>query len=92
MLRAEFGRDNTYRISGDEFVAVVIDADTETLLRKVRAVEKAAGGKQYHCAAGTAWSPALFSAYGLIKTAERNMYASKQRYYSGKTDRRKART
>ena len=43
MLRAEFGRDNTYRISGDEFVAVVIDADTETLLRKVRAVEKAAG-------------------------------------------------
>ena len=54
MLRAEFGRDNTYRISGDEFVAVVIDADTETLLRKVRAVEKAAGGKQYHCAAGTA--------------------------------------
>lgn len=49
-------------------------------------------GKKYHCAAGTAWSPAPFSAYGLIKTAERNMYASKQRYYSGKTDRRKART
>lgn len=41
MLRAEFGRDNAYRISGDEFVAFVIDADTETLLRKVWTVEKA---------------------------------------------------
>lgn len=92
VLRAEFGRDNAYRIGGDEFVAFVIDADRETLPRKVRAVEKAAKGKQYHCAMGTAWSPAPFSAYGLIKTAERNMYASKQRYYSGKTDRRKART
>lgn len=40
MLRAEFGRDNAYCISGDEFVAFVIDADTETLLRKVRTVEK----------------------------------------------------
>ncbi len=43
MLRAEFGRDNTYRISGDEFVAVVIDADTETLLRKVRPWKKPRG-------------------------------------------------
>lgn len=60
MLRAEFGRDNTYRISGDEFVAFVIDADTEMLLHKVLAVEKAAREKQYHCTAGTAWRPAPF--------------------------------
>ena len=60
MLHAEFGRDNTYRISGDEFVAFVIDADTEMLLRKVLAEKKAAREKQYHCAAGTAWSPAPF--------------------------------
>ena len=91
VLCAEFGRDNAYRIGGDEFVAFVIDADRETLPRKVRAVEKVAKGKQYHCAMGTAWSPAPFSAYGLIKTAERNMYASKRQYYSGKADRRKAR-
>lgn len=75
MLRAEFGRDNAYRISGDEFVAFVIDADTETLLRKVRTVEKA--------------RPLL--RLRTDQNSGRNMYASKQRYYSGKTDRRKAR-
>lgn len=81
-LVEQFGRQDVYRIGGDEFVAFGADIDGERVEKRLRLVEASAGQKGYHVSLGYGLQPAsTLNMNSLIKTAEARMYEEKRRYY-----------
>ncbi len=82
IMMGVFGAENTYRIGGDEFVALGLnrtEAEVEELIASLQAQVQAAG---HHVACGMAWKrKAELDVTALIRSAEKNMYADKSRYY-----------
>lgn len=78
-----YGRENTYRIGGDEYVAFGTNQDVahmEAMTEKLRSAVDAAG---YHIAIGTCHQDTRQDALDtMVKTAEANMYADKKEYYT----------
>ncbi|MGN1381259.1 MAG: GGDEF domain-containing protein [Eubacterium sp.] len=87
-----FGRMDTYRIGGDEYVAFAMDADEADIRRKVKRVVKLIEQQNYHVAIGyaSAVRPDINVAE-LICRAEEKMYERKNEYYSRPGNDRRSR-
>ena len=87
-----FGKENTYRIGGDEFVALGVGKsreETEELVAKMKSAVETAG---YHIAAGIGIRQKKeIEVNSIIKDAEKEMYKDKAEFYrqSGNDRRRK---
>lgn len=81
-LRKEFGKKDTYRIGGDEFVVLLRDADEEQIETRLDAVRREIEMNSCHASFGvaTGWVPNI-DVTDLVKRAERLMYGDKRRYY-----------
>ena len=77
-----FGQEDTYRIGGDEYVALGQDQSEEELREKITKLRQAVSNAGYHVAVGMNRRPKKeLEITGLIKEAEKEMYADKRAYY-----------
>lgn len=77
-----FGRENTYRIGGDEFVAFCPDIPDEALRGRVAGILRTVTGAGYSASVGTSrQDKGALEMRTLIKQAEGQMYEEKRRYY-----------
>lgn len=77
-----FGPANTYRIGGDEFVALGLDCTEAEVAVLVDALRKNLLAEGYHIASGIGWRQReALDVTALIQEAEKRMYADKSRYY-----------
>ena len=77
-----FGTEHTYRIGGDEFVVMRMDADTEETWQQLRGVMAALSKQGYDISAGVAAADKdSVDIPALVKRAEQGMYREKQAYY-----------
>ena len=83
-----FGRENVYRIGGDEFL-VFSEADLGCVSEKASAAQKRVEAAGYHVSLGAASGGE--NAVAAVKAAEQRMYEDKRRYYMEHGDRRKMR-
>ena len=87
-IKREFGEETTYRIGGDEFLIFVTGKGQEEVLEMAARVQQAAGEKGYDVSVGVQWTEKVASVSRLMKEAERQMYADKERYYRERGKRR----
>lgn len=82
MLSSEFGVESCYRISGDEFVVLIDNADREDFLSRA---EKFHGELQKMdipmASVGAAWDDSASSVDAVMKIAESRMYEDKREFY-----------
>ena len=76
-----FGRTDTFRMGGDEFVAVVTDEFEDVIKEKIIHVEDEMVPKGYHVAVGMAYGAIPIDMNKLTKCAETLMFDAKSRYY-----------
>ena len=90
-MQSIFGRDVTYRIGGDEFVAVGSGLSEPEIRDCIERLKMMVAGEGYHVAAGYCIDQTRGSGIKeSIKAAEAMMYSDKQAYYDaeGKDPRR----
>lgn len=81
-LREVFGRDNCYRIGGDEFVAFALDVSEQVVLERVAEFEKMLEHKGYSVSVGAAVQQKdEMEMDDLTRLAEKRMYEAKEEYY-----------
>lgn len=77
-----FGKSDTYRIGGDEFVAVGTDLEPARLAEITEQLCKNVEQAGYHIAVGFASAQAPVAIAALVQEAEQKMYADKNCYYA----------
>ena len=87
-IKREFGEESTYRIGGDEFLIFVTGKTREEVLEMAAKVQQAAREKGYDVSVGVQWTEKVASVSRLMKEAEWQMYADKERYYRERGKRR----
>lgn len=88
----QFGVENTYRIGGDEFVALCADIEPEDARERIRGIIRKVGEAEYSVSVGAAAQNIHeLDIQALIKEAEQYMYKEKRKYYeqSGHDRRRR---
>jgi len=83
-LKVEFGENNVYRIGGDEFVVFQrkkLRIELELILRRVHSEIRR---NDYHISSGLGIGGEGIALNEMIKTAEKNMYEEKRKYYESK--------
>lgn len=82
-LRKQFGQKDTYRIGGDEFVALVVDGSKEEVEKKLEDFMKEISEKGYDVSIGESFASVGDGAdiRSLINKAEADMYVAKRAYY-----------
>lgn len=91
VMKNLFGENVTYRIGGDEFVALGMDQDLGDIRQLVTKLKQAVESAGYHIAVGISHKQQNgIAVNGLVKEAEMEMYEDKALYYqqSGKERRR----
>ncbi len=89
-LKSVFGSECSYRIGGDEFVALLPDIPEKNVMEKVNTLRSITGKEGINISIGVSFtSKDDRDTYTLIKTAEKKMYEEKERYYemTGRTCR-----
>ena len=82
-MRSQFGKEHTFRIGGDEFVAFVADVDQELLGEKIDSIKTAIAARGYHVSIGyDMMNRDEIHMEALIRNAETRMYEKKQEYYN----------
>ena len=84
-LKKQFGDELTYRMGGDEYIALAPDMPEEQLHEKVRAFSLAIERRDYHAALG--WATCDIDGIQmeeLLRVAESRMYEAKSAYYRNK--------
>lgn len=82
-----FGEKNTYRIGGDEFVAIPVDMGVDEIKEKISILNSTFEKRGYHAAIGYAFTGVArnrnngVKILDLVKSAEENMYREKANYY-----------
>lgn len=79
----------TYRIGGDEFVALIPDLKAGEVERLCRGLTEELAAEHIHVSSGFAWASGDLALPELIKRAEEDMYAKKAAFYQRKTDGRR---
>lgn len=80
-LQREFGRENTYRIGGDEFLVFIMDMPEEEIENKIQEVSERIESKGYHIAVGIEYRTEDSGIESVIQRAEKKMYDAKREYY-----------
>ena len=88
-----FGENDTYRIGGDEFVAIGEDKTLEEVNALVVSLKQAVESAGYHIAAGVSFREKKgIEMNAIVGEAEKEMYSDKAKYYQQNgIDRRKER-
>lgn len=88
-----FGAEDTYRIGGDEFVALGLNKKLDVLNALVKSLKQAVESAGYHVAVGIGFMEKKgIEVNAVVKEAERLMYDDKALYYSQNgIDRRRRR-
>lgn len=87
-----WGRDDTFRIGGDEFVAFCFDTDEDALFVTVEQFRERIIKSGYSVSIGWAIRDVdKLKVPELLRSAENAMYDEKEEHYSGDNDRRKRR-
>ena len=77
-----FGKDDTYRIGGDEFVCFSADTEKEVVRQRMLHIDETLAKKGYSVSWGAATQEkAAIDMRSLTTEAEEEMYAAKRRYY-----------
>lgn len=90
-VRDLFGKRDTYRIGGDEFLAYTVDWDIDTIIERAQRVAELSREAGYQVAVGCSYRPVeALEMNALTMEAESVMYRNKDEYYriSGKARRR----
>lgn len=89
-MEEQFGKNNTYRIGGDEFVSFVIDGCADEIQKKINMVVRSAKEQEYYVSIGYDTSSSSdLDMSTLINSAEMRMYEAKKQFYQQKgIDRR----
>ena len=91
-LQKEFGKKNTFRIGGDEFVALVTDESEEVVQKKIARMRILVEEKSYHIAVGYSIGNCSETDVSLlISSAEKRMYEAKNLFYQQKNMNREIR-
>ena len=69
-IQEVFGKEMSYRIGGDEFLAFAAGESEESVVRKAEMIKKTAEAKGYHVSAGVQWTEEVVSVSRLMKGAE----------------------
>ncbi len=82
-LRDEFGSDCTYRIGGDEFVALIPALEENVIKEKIKFIEETVKAKGYYVSSGYSCGEAdtQEAKNALVTKAEQLMYENKRKYY-----------
>lgn len=83
-MQACFGKDDTYRIGGDEFVSFRADGQPEETSSELDRISQQLALKGYFVSFGiAAWDKenGALDMHGLVKEAESKMYAAKEEFY-----------
>lgn len=81
-VQEHFGKQHTYRIGGDEYVAFMIDPSSSEITKKIQELKKDIEFESYHIAVGCEkQNKDYLDIQRLIKTAEKRMYKNKEAYY-----------
>lgn len=82
-MKSTFGRSDSYRIGGDEYVSFIRDTDVKTIEEKLNKFRKLVQDAGYNVAIG--YSMNTFDTLdidSLIKVSEENMYIDKENFYN----------
>lgn len=91
-LQEEFGKMDTYRIGGDEFVAFVTDISEKEIQKRIMNFRDKVARKTYHASLGSAsLSVPDIDMNTLIRNAEARMYEDKADYYRQTGEDRRSR-
>ena len=90
LFRAEFGEEYTYRIGGDEFVAILPDAGEDRVRQGISRIYSGTKRSGFSVSMGVAWMKKdQIDMNALTKAAAAEMSEVKRRHYrNGKNDRR----
>ncbi|MBR5110664.1 MAG: GGDEF domain-containing protein [Clostridia bacterium] len=89
-----FGREHTYRVGGDEFVAFRADGQPEEMPAEIDRLSQALNGKGYHVSFGTAVHKKAqggLNMHALVSEAETNMFIAKRLFYCQSGNNRRSR-
>ncbi|MCR4789197.1 MAG: GGDEF domain-containing protein [Lachnospiraceae bacterium] len=85
-----WGKNDTFRIGGDEFIAFVFDTPREKIAEDVQELKKVLAEHGFSASVGYNVEYRNFlDANSFIKHAEDMMFAEKKEHYKGKNDRRR---
>lgn len=90
-MKIHFGSSDSYRIGGDEFVAICRDIPIEQVLKRVEAIKLSTNQAQYYVSIGVEWQDSNFNINAMIKAAEEKMLKDKRMFYEKKEDVRRIR-
>ena len=91
-MAALFVNCRMYRIGGDEFVVLAPDMEADRVQALTDRLEAALKARGIYISAGCAWENRVRSFAQMVRTAEKRMYAAKERFYQHTAfDRRKPR-
>ncbi|MCR5089201.1 MAG: diguanylate cyclase [Oscillospiraceae bacterium] len=86
-----FGTEDTYRVGGDEYIAITADAEEDVIRSAMEAICERLIARGYYLSFGTASEEKeKLNMSALVKKAEADMFIAKQEYYkkTGYTRRR----
>lgn len=81
-MRKSFGKKDTYRIGGDEFVAIIPNGRIDEVRTKLQRMQARLDTKGYSVSCGAASAEtAHVNMRALVREAEKEMYAQKREYH-----------
>lgn len=90
-MQKQFGKDHTYRIGGDEFVALNSSETEQSILERIKLIQDETNALGYHVSIGMYRSDNTADPEEIVKEAEKNMYEAKRIYYETKGRDRRSR-
>ena len=82
IVKKQFGKKDTYRIGGDEYVAIVIDLSLNEIENRITEMNEQIAERSYHAAVGFEYCDTKnVDMNSLIVMAESKMYKDKSEYY-----------
>ena len=91
VMRDTFGKEDTFRVGGDEFIAIGVNRSLEEVERRIQRLKREVEAAGYHVAVGCDFRDMNeLEVRELIRRAEENMFRDKSAFYrQAANDRRK---
>lgn len=80
-LKIAFGGKNTYRIGGDEFVAICRNLTLDEVTRRTKSLKETVLQQGYYASVGIEWRDHDCNVNAIVKAAEARMQEDKRSYY-----------
>lgn len=91
-MEKEFGKNNTFRIGGDEFVSLVPNIKEDDVKTKIDSFRKAIEDESYHASIGYSYGDtSKIDIISLVAKAEKRMYVEKRLFYRSQGSERRIR-